>query len=374
MRVIILFVLATAWALYAEKSAKGQSACDTKYELSVAEVIPNKNVKGEYLLGRPKEVMIDDKYVYVLDEAAFAVKVYKKDGTPERIIGSKGRGPGEFMSVDAAAVDDSSLYIVDNLQRRIARFSKEGRVDETYPMKSLGIDDLGSVQEMEARDGVLILIESISRPSLTRQDKKIVHVVEDIEKRKSKSYISLGDIKMYSDFEMSFTYFDPGGVVTKNKKIYYTKGVFEKNMYKINIKKDTYNKIEKRRYFMIDEDVYETADYEKVDSYEYMKFTTATKRIAGRPSIMNNGLFEDGESIVRFTYSNLTDGGTTFIERMKMEDLSTESCGRIDHDGEATIYPPKIQIFARSDSGMYYAVDRTSAPVVKAFLLREQKP
>lgn len=73
--------------------------------------------------------------VYVFDEGQMNIKVFSEEGRPLRIIGNRGRGPGEFISNSGFFVYRDSLYAFDQKLQRLIVFSTEGMPETTYPLK-----------------------------------------------------------------------------------------------------------------------------------------------------------------------------------------------------------------------------------------------
>lgn len=73
--------------------------------------------------------------VYVFDEGQMNIKVFSEEGRPLRIIGHRGRGPGEFISNSGFFVYRDSLYAFDQKLQRLIVFSTEGTPETVYPLK-----------------------------------------------------------------------------------------------------------------------------------------------------------------------------------------------------------------------------------------------
>ncbi|MBP6571143.1 MAG: 6-bladed beta-propeller [Gemmatimonadales bacterium] len=73
--------------------------------------------------------------VYVLDQLTQSIYVYSASGTPERVIGRSGQGPGEFkmaFAFDVAA--DGRLAVLDDGLRRVTLFDAKDAVVATQPL------------------------------------------------------------------------------------------------------------------------------------------------------------------------------------------------------------------------------------------------
>jgi hypothetical protein len=73
--------------------------------------------------------------IYAVDARNGGVRVYNEDGTFQRTIGERGRGPGAFRGVSAMHVDRKGrLLVADPSQSRITAFSRTGEVLDTYSL------------------------------------------------------------------------------------------------------------------------------------------------------------------------------------------------------------------------------------------------
>ncbi|NOX90397.1 MAG: hypothetical protein GXO77_15410 [Calditrichaeota bacterium] len=70
--------------------------------------------KTDPFLSSPTNIFVTPDYVYVSDFGSFKIKVYERNGTYVRSIGSYGKALGQFVRPKGIAVDrDGLLYVVD---------------------------------------------------------------------------------------------------------------------------------------------------------------------------------------------------------------------------------------------------------------------
>jgi hypothetical protein len=68
---------------------------------------------------------------YVLDAGDSNVRVYGPDGAPRRLLGRRGRGPGEFAGPVALATSaDGRMYVLDEIEQRVEVFRLPGGTRE----------------------------------------------------------------------------------------------------------------------------------------------------------------------------------------------------------------------------------------------------
>ena len=99
----------------------------------------------EYMFNRLIHVDADSKgNIYVADVGNVEIKVYDANGKYLRLIGRRGKGPGEFRYPSYFFIDTNDLlYVLDGLQNRLTVFNSEGSFIKTFPLadrdKTFGI-------------------------------------------------------------------------------------------------------------------------------------------------------------------------------------------------------------------------------------------
>lgn len=84
----------------------------------------------ESSFARPRFIEVDSKgYIYIADVATMDIRVFDQEGIYQRTIGNRGRGPGEFLSIELFIINDADeLLIFDVMQFRITKFNKTGEI------------------------------------------------------------------------------------------------------------------------------------------------------------------------------------------------------------------------------------------------------
>jgi hypothetical protein len=79
----------------------------------------------------------DDGTLALADVSEGNVKLFAPDGRLHRILGRKGRGPGEFIAPRHLAFDsDGRLLVVDGQLGRLTRFSRDGDLEHTVSLEA----------------------------------------------------------------------------------------------------------------------------------------------------------------------------------------------------------------------------------------------
>ena len=105
---------------------------EEKSELKLSEIRLEKdlviqNNSQEYLFENIKDIKIDKTGdIYVLDQRAANIKVFDNSGNFIKIIGNKGKGPGEFIRPVEMEFFNDTLIVSDSDLRRFSYFDNNG--------------------------------------------------------------------------------------------------------------------------------------------------------------------------------------------------------------------------------------------------------
>jgi hypothetical protein len=111
-----------------------------KYLIKIMQdlVIGLSNDNEDFLFSSIDQVQVDRKGdIYVSDLRDRCIKVFDKNGKNLRIIGKRGRGPGDILSVAGLSlVGEDQLLISDAGNRRLTYFSTSGEWKRSIPMET----------------------------------------------------------------------------------------------------------------------------------------------------------------------------------------------------------------------------------------------
>ena len=68
---------------------------------------------GKEPLGRPGDIEVYKKNIWITDRAFANIKIYNKKGELVKILGRKGSGPGEFLSPNYIEIDKNKIFVQD---------------------------------------------------------------------------------------------------------------------------------------------------------------------------------------------------------------------------------------------------------------------
>ncbi|MDE6116355.1 MAG: 6-bladed beta-propeller [Duncaniella sp.] len=94
------------------------------------------------VFGRIKNVSFNDSTIVVLDNLTNEVTQFTHEGKFIRRIGSKGRGPGEFISATKLDSDDKHIYIYDRMLLSVLKYDHDGNYIDR--------DSIGSAEDFVA--------------------------------------------------------------------------------------------------------------------------------------------------------------------------------------------------------------------------------
>lgn len=96
-----------------------------------------------YILIRPRDILVrSDGDIFVSDKKENDIKVFDRKGCFLRIIGRKGRGPGEFEAISSLFFMSGDLAVFDGTSRRITLFSPQGEYLRSISTAALEIDEI----------------------------------------------------------------------------------------------------------------------------------------------------------------------------------------------------------------------------------------
>lgn len=87
----------------------------------------------EFIFGEPETIFTDsERNIYITDSKAMKIWVFDDTGNYKTSIGRRGRGPGEFLSLDFAFINNKDeIFAPDPPQFRVTKFNTDGEVLNT---------------------------------------------------------------------------------------------------------------------------------------------------------------------------------------------------------------------------------------------------
>ncbi len=102
--------------------------------LNTTTIIKTEN--NEYFLSRPKALIENSGYIYVLDSDQPFIKKFDSEGKFLNQFIIKGQGTGELLRpMSISKIDSNNLLVFDGKQKRFTKFSSEGEYLESFQLK-----------------------------------------------------------------------------------------------------------------------------------------------------------------------------------------------------------------------------------------------
>lgn len=118
--------------------------------------------------------LLDDGRLLTFSEIGGRVLLFRKDGSPERVVARRGRGPGEFVRVANVSISHDTAVFVDGAAGKVilaglTGTARERRIDAVVAANT---DRVAG----KLSDGALILHSSSRRPNITSSERQRVKV------------------------------------------------------------------------------------------------------------------------------------------------------------------------------------------------------
>ena len=89
----------------------------------------------EFYLQDPKQIKVDEQNrIYILDKDATQITILNDDGSLFKVVGRKGKGPGEFLEIMCFLIDKNNIVIFDRANARFTNFNLVSNKFKVYPM------------------------------------------------------------------------------------------------------------------------------------------------------------------------------------------------------------------------------------------------
>lgn len=116
---------------------------------------------GHRVLNSPFGVALDGNGdVWVVDTYAGQLVELSPSGDVERVIGSKGPGPGQLDDPEAVAIDDGHVFVADTGNDRVEEFSTTGRLLATIGSSGTGDGELDQPEGVAVSGSTLYVADT----------------------------------------------------------------------------------------------------------------------------------------------------------------------------------------------------------------------
>lgn len=134
----------------------------------------NETASPEYLFGAPEHLCIDSELnIFVYDRSIGRIRNYNREGKFITNIGRKGKGPGEFIDIDAMLINSGdTLIIFDTQGSRITYFSSSGNYLSSQKMEYSEMMWPRDVKEFGRQHYVVSFLKDNTRDNIHLTDRK----------------------------------------------------------------------------------------------------------------------------------------------------------------------------------------------------------
>ena len=305
------------------------------------------------LLSMPRFVTAGSDHVYVADRKEQRVKVYDLNGRFERVIGSKGRGPGEFERILAMAIDrDGTLLVFDGNNGRVTRFSPEGELlasHTTTQMPRLLVP---------LEDRYLFAYGSRDADSL-------FHVVDSTFSSTGQTF---GAISRFGDTDDRFwrltLNFDPGRVAfaSDGQSFLYTPDLYDGTLYRYALRDGHWQPDRSIEGYVGYDKPYELLDGDGPKDAMVRRIFTQSRKFTALVRGSSQGLYrlQDGR-FVHFTRRMQGEAHPLYLEVFD-EDGQLEGHGPVawaDSTSKPSLNALRLQVKAKDAEDRFYLLDIT---------------
>jgi|GEM_PF-4334062 len=318
----------------------------------------------EYLLGAPEHLCTDSKQnIFVYDRSIGRIRNYNREGKFIKNIGRKGKGPGEFVDIDAMLINSGdTLIIFDTQGSRITYFSSSGNYLSSQKMDYSEMMWPRDIKEFGTHYYVLSFLKENSPNNIHITDRKF-NIKYSLGRNEFKD-ISKNKVTWLIE---SFT---GGSVACGKSNLLYAPYAYDGKIYRISTENNSRkieilkSKVNRNEPFEL---VNAKGDYKPEDRPYSMRIYDRSDQHALKFNNESRGLFylKDG-SIIHFT----------LIKSGKERVFGYEI---YDKKGTLTSYkelykkkiiddkPAEIPIFVecKDSEDNFYLIDRTALPVIK---------
>lgn len=147
--------------------------------------------------------LILDSSIVIADRGTGYLHVYDRQGHYLKALGGKGKGPGEFQSIEWIDQGKNSIWLYDRELKRLSEFSLRGRFLRNVSVTA--VDGFSYSAPIAMTDGGQLLVAGFISPNRSRTDivfrDSIVALFFDIE---SGAYSALASFKSNEVFSRPF--------------------------------------------------------------------------------------------------------------------------------------------------------------------------
>lgn len=148
------------------------------------------NDSSEYIFTGIRDIcLFDNSKILVADASDASIRVFLKNGSFQKKIGRRGRGPGEFHEVTSInRGPDKTIIVSDRIQERISLFSLDGEFLKSESLDGISLGTLRYAFYREKEDDFLLTYREYLN---VESDGTAFHIFDNTIQQKISSVIDL---------------------------------------------------------------------------------------------------------------------------------------------------------------------------------------
>lgn len=333
------------------------------------------NAAKEYLFGGPKFISTDSNSNIYVATVNNSIRIFDRKGNHIKTIGTRGRGPGEFLSISGMTIGfNNELVVYDGRSRRITKFYNLGDSLETF-----------SSSHPAWMGGVMIPIDQNRFLTASLEESYIYQMTDDYKpagigdsllhltnnnfSKRIRSYYSISDhmFNMNLPIESKFAQSNYRLAKLNDSTVVITNQIYNGFLYLVNLTTGT---VEKKPGHFTGKKSYEVLDWDNKATYAENRIglviSGGNYKVVYQKKIESRNLLTNSSWILNFVQTIHEDEYTYNIEFFNK---SGEYIGFTKiHDDFITIDGIKQKFYPKhidDQNNLYYVDYSSNVPVIR---------
>ncbi len=207
---IILCLLLLSACSPDQEEADSERPQTIEWQSDLAIGLPDQSI--DHQLARPLAVRTDSEgNIYIADQGSLEIKVFDRDGAYLRSIGGRGRGPGEFLSMELVELTPEEHFVVmDRGNLKYITITKEGEFVESHPYNMSDQFYPQAIRYLVNENLLALFFNTSSREETPIEDRDLFHIASrDFQERKE-SFFPIKQVDTKNRLLHGFMQWHPG--------------------------------------------------------------------------------------------------------------------------------------------------------------------
>jgi len=326
-------------------------------------------------LGDPENIFTDSKgKIYIADQGTMSIKLFDEKGSYIQEIGRRGRGPGEFLSIEYMFINDrDEFYVLDPNQFRVTKFNQSGEYLSTFntSKKSQDINFFRQVIPLENGQFLALYKQWGAGRYAKYESDHLFHIWDSTFQDKISASGSFNELGYKDEYGRRFLRSRVGKIIRIEKKeIILAPFLYKGTLFRY--KKDGNRWQLQNRIKGYQSNQPASLTLNKNDPRAGSSHSYGEKTLYGTVNILSSGIFKFNEKyIVHFSIRKSKENEEEWIFGVEVIDENFQFKGFYPiavKNGIYTIYDTLVQW--KDNRGQFYMLDEEQGvPVVRVFSL-----